>query len=72
MAVEWYYMAKSWFGRTRRVGPITEAVFLERIEQGKILPETLVQSSKTKDKWVPMNKVGPAMKRWKELHPAGD
>ena len=65
----WYYMASGWIRRSRRVGPISEADMLVHIEKGKISPQTLVQSSKTKGKWVPMNSIGPAMKRWKELHP---
>ena len=69
MATGWYYMASGWLRKSRRVGPITEADLLARIDQGKIEPDTLVQSSKTKGKWVPMNSVGPAMKRWRQLHP---
>lgn len=69
MGTGWYYMGTSWLRKTRRVGPISEAQLLERIDRGKIEPETLVQSSKTKNKWVPMSKIGPAMKRWQKLHP---
>ena len=69
MSVGWYYMAHGWFHKGRRVGPITEADLLHRIDQGKIQPETLLQSDKTRGKWVPMNTVGPAMKRWKAAHP---
>ena len=69
MGAGWYYMASGWMRKARRVGPISEADLLHRIEQGKISPETLLQSSKTKGKWVPMNSIAPAMKRWKELHP---
>lgn len=65
----WYYMASSWWRKSQRVGPISEGDLLQRIDAGKISPETLVQSSKTKNKWVPMNSVGPAMKRWQENHP---
>lgn len=65
----WYYMASGWVRKSRRVGPISEADFLAQVEKGKILPETLVQSAKTKGKWVPMNTVAPAMERWRQLHP---
>jgi len=65
----WYYMASGWIRKSRRVGPLTEAGLLVEIEKGKLTPETLVQSSKTKGKWVPMNTVGPAIKRYRELHP---
>lgn len=69
MGAGWYYMASGWIRKNRRVGPITESDLLVRIDQGKIMPQTLLQSSKTKGKWVPMNSVGPAMKRWRKLHP---
>ena len=68
MASGWYYMASGWI-RKGRVGPISESELLMRIDKGKISPDTLLQSSKTKGKWVPMNSIGPAMKRWKQLHP---
>lgn len=66
----WYYMATGWLRKTKRVGPLTDSDLLARIDQGKIDPQTLVQGSKTKGKWVPMSSIGPAMKRWKKLHPA--
>lgn len=69
MGAGWYYMASGWLRKGRRVGPITEAELLLRIDQGKISPETLLQSSKTKGKWVPMNSIAPALKRWKKSHP---
>jgi hypothetical protein len=62
-------MTSSWIRKGRRVGPITEQELLTRIDKGKILPETLLQSSKTKEKWVPMKAIGPAMARWKKIHP---
>lgn len=65
----WYYMASGWMRKGRRVGPISEADFLSQIEKGKISPETLVQSGKTKGRWVPMNTVAPAIQRWREIHP---
>ena len=69
MSADWFYMSSGWFHRAKRVGPITEHDFLSQIDRGKILPDTLVQSSKTRNKWVPMSSVGPAMKRWSENHP---
>jgi hypothetical protein len=72
MGAGWYYMASGWMRKGRRIGPITEADLLERIDKGKILPHTLLQSTKTKGKWVPMNSVGPAMKRWQASHPDDD
>ena len=70
MGTGWYYMASGWLRKSRRVGPISESDLLTRIDQGKIEPETLVQSSKTKNKWVPMKTIGPAMKRWEKQHPS--
>lgn len=69
MGAGWYYMARGWMRKARRVGPISEADLISQIEAGKIAPDTLLQSSKTKGKWVPMNSIAPAMKRWQELHP---
>lgn len=69
MSSGWYYMATGWLRKGRRVGPITESDLLLRIDQGKIMPETLLQSMKTKGKWVPMSSIGPAMNRWKQTHP---
>ncbi len=69
MGAGWYYMASGWLRKGRRVGPINEADLLAQIDKGKISPETLLQSTKTKGKWVPMNTIAPAMKRWRESHP---
>jgi hypothetical protein len=69
MSTNWFYMASGWLRKARRVGPISEADLLSRIDKGQIEPGTLVQSSKTKNKWIPMNKVGPAMDRWRRSHP---
>ncbi len=68
MKAGWYYMASGWIRKGRRVGPISEADLLAQIDKGKISPETLLQSEKTKGKWVLMSTIGPAMKRWRELH----
>ncbi|MCC9603178.1 DUF4339 domain-containing protein [Stieleria sp. JC731] len=69
MSAEWFFMASGWLRRARRVGPITETDLLARIDKGEISPETLVQSVKTRNKWVPMNKIKPAMERWRRAHP---
>lgn len=69
MSAGWYYMTTGWLRKGRRVGPITESDLLMRIDRGKIAPETLLQSEKTRGKWVPMSSVGPAMKRWLKSHP---
>lgn len=65
MSVEWYYMARGWIRRNRPVGPISEADLLTCIDEGKIQPHTLIQSSKTKGRWIPMNLVEPAMERYR-------
>ena len=69
MDTEWYYMAKGWIRKKKRVGPISETVLLSLIDAGKIQPSTLLQSSKTKGKWVPMETISAAMKRWRASHP---
>ncbi|WP_233903477.1 DUF4339 domain-containing protein [Stieleria maiorica] len=69
MSTQWFYMASGWIRKARRIGPISEADLLNRIDKGQIDPGTLVQSSKTRNKWIPMNKVGPAMERWRRSHP---
>lgn len=65
----WYYMTSGWFRKTRRVGPISEADLLAQIDNGTIDPETLLQSAKTKEKWVPMKTIEPAMDRYRKTHP---
>ena len=69
MSTKWFFMASGWLRKSRRIGPISEADLLNRIDKGQIEPTTLVQSSKTRNKWIPMQKVGPAMERWKRAHP---
>ncbi len=67
MSAEWYYMESGWIRKAKRIGPITETDLLNRIENGRIQPHTLVQSSKTKGKWVPMSLIEPAMERYKAM-----
>lgn len=69
MGADWYYMARGWIRKARPIGPISEAELLLRIDRGKITPETLLRSTKTRGKWVPMNTIKPAMQRWKQSHP---
>ncbi|MGV3484248.1 MAG: DUF4339 domain-containing protein [Planctomycetaceae bacterium] len=69
---DWYYMKRRWLGGTRKVGPLSDSDLLLRIDQGKITPETLLLSMKTKHKWVRMEEIGPAMKHWRQLHPTPD
>ncbi|QDT60444.1 hypothetical protein SV7mr_29670 [Stieleria bergensis] len=72
MSATWYYITSGWLGRSKRVGPVSEAELLQLIEKGTIEPTTLLQSPKTKERWVPMSKVKPAMERWKSLHPESE
>lgn len=69
MDADWYYMTKGWIRRKKRVGPISEIALLSLIDSGTIQPQTLLQSSKTKGKWVPMETIDAAMKRWRAKHP---
>lgn len=69
MKADWFYMSSGWFHKAKRVGPLSDHDLLLRIDQGKIQPETLVQSHKTRQRWVPMSTVGPAMARWRTSHP---
>lgn len=65
----WYYLSKGWFRRTHRVGPLSEQQLLQCIDRGKIVPATMVRSEKTRNKWVPMNRIAPAMKHYRKTHP---
>ncbi len=69
MSAEWYYMKRRWLGGTRQVGPLSESDLLHEIDHGVIGPDTLLLSSKTKNRWVKMEQVAPAFKRWRHLHP---
>ena len=72
MSADWYFMKSGWFGRSSRVGPITDSELLVKIEKGEISPDTLMQSdTKTKGRWVKMTNVPPAMVKWQQLHPTG-
>jgi len=69
MSGDWFYMKRRWIGGTRKVGPLSDSDLLTRIDDGHISPDTLVMSSKTKNKWTRMEEVGPAIKHWRKLHP---
>ncbi|MCO8123907.1 DUF4339 domain-containing protein [Stieleria sp. TO1_6] len=69
MSTQWFYIASGWLRKSKRIGPLSDAELLLQIDKGQIEPETLVQSSKTRNKWIPMSKIGPAMEHWKRAHP---
>lgn len=70
MSADCFFLKRGWLGKSRPVGPLSEPALLKRIDNGEIAPDTLLQSeSKTRGHWIPMNKVGPAFKRWNRLHP---
>ncbi len=72
MSHDWYFLKRSWFGKSRAVGPMNEPDLLVRIDRGEILPDTLLQSdTKTRGRWVPMNRVGPAYEHYRQTHPDG-
>ncbi len=69
MSGDWFYMKRRWIGGTQKVGPLSDTDLLVRIDHGQINPDTLVLSSKTKNRWVKMAEIGPAIKHWRKLHP---
>lgn len=70
MSTDWFFLKKGWFGKLRAVGPLNEPDLLVRIDRGEIAPDTLLQSeTKTRGRWVPMNRVGPAIKHYQNAHP---
>lgn len=69
MSADWFFLRRGWFHKGKKIGPIDEHDFLHRIDRGEIRPDTLVQSElKTRGRWVRMDKVRPALKRWQQLH----
>jgi len=72
MSGDWFYMKRRWIGGTKKVGPLTDADLLHRIDDGQIQPDTLLLSSKTKHKWIRMADIGPAIKHWRKLHPESE
>jgi hypothetical protein len=65
MNADWYYLKRRWFGGSKKIGPLHEHELLHRIDLGEITPDTLVMSSKTRQHWVKMSEVAPAMAHWK-------
>jgi hypothetical protein len=54
-AHQWYYM-KSGFAQENVIGPVNEDKFLEEIRQGKITPNTQINSkTRTNDKWLALS-----------------
>jgi hypothetical protein len=72
MSGDWFYMKRRWIGGTQKVGPLSDSDLLMRIDEGQIQPDTLLLSGKTKNKWVKMEDIGPAIKRWRKLHPTAE
>jgi hypothetical protein len=72
MSADWFYLKRGWFGGTKKVGPMDEHTLLVRIETGEIRPETMLISAKTRNRWVRMEEVGPAMKQYRKLHPIAE
>lgn len=68
MKAQWFYLQNRWLRQAKPVGPISEPDLLLRIDSGKIEPTTMLKSSKTKDRWVPMSSVPPAFERWRKVH----
>ncbi|GIX00871.1 MAG: hypothetical protein KatS3mg111_4203 [Pirellulaceae bacterium] len=70
MSADWYYIKSRFFGRHKRVGPISELELMKLIEKGEVRPDTLLSStSKTHGHWVAMRDIKPAIKHWKKHHP---
>jgi hypothetical protein len=72
MTATWFYMKRRWLGGTKKMGPLSEHDLLLRIDNGEITPETLLCSEKTKNHWVKMDQVGPALERWQARHPVAN
>lgn len=70
MSADWYYMKRRWIGGTKKIGPITDQELIERIDHGEIKPETLLISSKTRNRWVKMEEIASAVRHWHKTHPA--
>jgi hypothetical protein len=61
-AHQWYYM-KSGFAQENVIGPVNEDKFLEEIRQGKITPNTQINSkTRTNDKWLALSGIDERQK----------
>jgi len=69
MSADWFYLKRRWFGGTKKMGPLDDQDLLVRIDNGDIKPDTLLISAKTRNRWVKMEEVGPALKRYRKGHP---
>lgn len=69
MSADWFYLKRRWFGGTKKIGPLDDQDLLVRIDNGDIKPDTLLISAKTRNRWVKMEEVGPALKRYRKGHP---
>ncbi len=72
MSADWFYLKRRWLGGTKKVGPLDEHDLLLRIDSGEIQPETLLMSAKTRNRWVHMKEIGPALKRYHKGHPSAE
>lgn len=72
MSSDWFYLKRRWFGGTKKVGPLDEHDLLVRIDSGEITPSTLLMSAKTRNRWIKMEEVGPALKHYRKGHPAAE
>jgi hypothetical protein len=69
MSADWYYIKYRWVLGSKKVGPISDAELLTKIDSGEITPQTLLMSSKTHEHWVKMSEISTAYKRWLKSHP---
>jgi hypothetical protein len=72
MSADWYYLKRRWFGGTKKAGPLDEHDLLVRIDSGEITPSTLLMSAKTRNRWIKMEEVGPALKHYRKGHPTAE
>ncbi len=72
MSADWFYLKRRWFGGSKKVGPLDEHDLLARIDNGDIKPETLLMSAKTRNRWVKMAEVEPALKHYRKGHPTAE
>ncbi|XZE52505.1 DUF4339 domain-containing protein [Planctomycetaceae bacterium SH139] len=70
MSADWFFLKHGWFRKAKKIGPIDDHELLIRIDRGDIQPDTLVQSqTKTRGRWIRMEKIKPALQRWTATHP---
>lgn len=71
MSADWFFLRHGWFHRAKKIGPIDDHELMIRIDRGELTPDTLVQSdTKTRGRWIRMEKLQPALKRFREAHPS--